>query len=588
MSNDTMTSSNDSQSSTQTPPTSSSSTSSSATGRGVQLKKMVGGEPYDVQLAALTPHPERAGIGARPVQASEKKTAPEAHDPASESQQEGAVQRRALSRGDALVQRSASDDGRPSTALVQHTDASGIQVQMMVSDYSAPAGGAGPTSLLAVQFSGGPPGGGAPRPAPDVHTDVAAPAVGTAPGQVPQERVDAAEKNGVKWKEVTGADGKVKGYVVVPAKGQEVNDRLTAMRPSTAERPALEGLARAAEVALGGAAATGGLGAGQAMAAKVVTIMDEFVATMREVEGAVESVDRIFGETLGAASPTVAGAVGQDSAVVRAAATSGNLRELMTVVFNFCFNFGKKYVDGAAAAAAKGKAAEFDAYKATIAAKVQPLKKEDGSNMAQPLADRLGQERLVSEPRELMAKQNETRLANTDGASQKSGRTGADLGGATALSPAEAALQKGKGADAKTITTEEVAATQLQWKEGMRVWYINEASQWVQQARAANLPLGGGISGTTARLMEANQMLGATDPLSARSAIMGYLLPINAHTLIEILQGASTYAGGQPPMDFEVYTKVEPYNLRGIFANADFWAAVDETIGRKNGTLPAE
>lgn len=578
MPNDTMTST-DKQSSRPPAPASSSSS-----GGGVQLKQVVGGAPYDVQLAALTPQREPAAPGARAVQASEKKAAPHTNEANGAS---GAVQRRALSRGDANVQQSADDETRPSTAMVQRTDASGMQVQLMVSDYSAPAGGSGPTSLLAVQFSGGPTGGGGGRPAPDVHTDVAAPPVGAGPGQVPQERVDAAEKNGVKWKEVTGGDGKVKGYVVVPAKGQEVNDRLTAMRPSTAERPALEGLARQAEVALGAAAAAGGLGAGQAMAAKVVTIVDEFVATMRAVEGAVESVDKIFGETLGAASPTVAGAVGQDSAVVRAAATSGNLRELMTVVFNFCFNFGKRYLDGSAAAAAKGKTAEFETYKATIAAKVEPLKKKDGSNMAQPLAERLGQERLVSEPRELMAKQNETRLANTDAPSQTSGRTGADLGGASALSKAEA-VHQGGGADAKTITAEEVAATELQWKEGMRVWYINEASQWVQQARAANLPLGGGISGTTARLMEANQMLGATDPQAARSAIMGYLLPINAHTLIEILQGASTYVGGQPPMDFEVYTKVDPYNLRGIFANADFWAAVDETIARKNGALPAE
>lgn len=71
---------------------------------------------------------------------------------------------------------------------------------------------------------------------------------------------------------------------------------------------------------------------------------------------------------------------------------------------------------------------------------------------------------------------------------------------------------------------------------------LNERDEWVQLARQMSMPLAGGISGTTARLMRANVMLGS--PVSAantRFAAMGYLIPIHAHSCHEIATAAASW-----------------------------------------------
>jgi hypothetical protein len=84
-------------------------------------------------------------------------------------------------------------------------------------------------------------------------------------------------------------------------------------------------------------------------------------------------------------------------------------------------------------------------------------------------------------------------------------------------------------------------SSKLKWSEGAKMWVINEKDKWVQAMRQLSLPLAAGPSGTTNVLMNANAMLGAVTAVDARVACIGYLLPINAHSLVEICAAAAAY-----------------------------------------------
>jgi hypothetical protein len=79
----------------------------------------------------------------------------------------------------------------------------------------------------------------------------------------------------------------------------------------------------------------------------------------------------------------------------------------------------------------------------------------------------------------------------------------------------------------------------LAFTEGSKQFAINEANAWVEAMRTLSLPLKAGPSGHTQVFMEANQLLGAAaSPFAIRLACIGHLLPINAHSLVEILDVA--------------------------------------------------
>jgi hypothetical protein len=108
-------------------------------------------------------------------------------------------------------------------------------------------------------------------------------------------------------------------------------------------------------------------------------------------------------------------------------------------------------------------------------------------------------------------------------------------------------------------------ADPLKWSEGAKMWVINEKDKWVQTMRELNLPLAAGPSGTTNVLMNANAMLGATSPVQARLACIGYLLPINAHSLVEVCAAASAHGVGFNPGK-QMYRSLPPLSedeLRG-------------------------
>lgn len=84
----------------------------------------------------------------------------------------------------------------------------------------------------------------------------------------------------------------------------------------------------------------------------------------------------------------------------------------------------------------------------------------------------------------------------------------------------------------------------LKWAEGQNVWRINEEADFVKAARELLLPLKAGPSGTTDRLFQLNDTFNiGIPPEHFIALVIAYLLPIKAHTLVEIATAARPYIG---------------------------------------------
>jgi hypothetical protein len=99
----------------------------------------------------------------------------------------------------------------------------------------------------------------------------------------------------------------------------------------------------------------------------------------------------------------------------------------------------------------------------------------------------------------------------------------------------------------------------VKWSEGARMWIINEKDEWVKTMRSLSLPLAAGPSGTTNVLMNTNAMLGAVSPVEMRVAAMGYLIPIHAHSFVEISAAAAPYGVPHNPGK-QMYHSIPPFD----------------------------
>jgi hypothetical protein len=123
-------------------------------------------------------------------------------------------------------------------------------------------------------------------------------------------------------------------------------------------------------------------------------------------------------------------------------------------------------------------------------------------------------------------------------------------GGPSSRNPAS--LPKGAELSKREVKFQGLAATPdgsldatvqqtLKWKEGADAWKAKDNAEYVNKLKALKLPFGAGPSGTTDRIMSMAQLLGHGDMYGTRLACIGYLLPIRAHSLHEILTAASVY-----------------------------------------------
>jgi hypothetical protein len=98
---------------------------------------------------------------------------------------------------------------------------------------------------------------------------------------------------------------------------------------------------------------------------------------------------------------------------------------------------------------------------------------------------------------------------------------------------------------------EEEAQKYVPWAAGVMGYAIKinpsgpEAEdEFMRAVRSMNVPMGAGVSGTTARTMNSAKMFGV-DGLQARKVCVGYLLPIQAHSFAEVMQASNPFCGQQ-------------------------------------------
>ena len=98
---------------------------------------------------------------------------------------------------------------------------------------------------------------------------------------------------------------------------------------------------------------------------------------------------------------------------------------------------------------------------------------------------------------------------------------------------------------------EEEAKKHVPWAAGIMGYAIKigdggpqAEDAFMQAVRTLNVPMGAGVSGTTARTMNSAQMFGV-DGMQARRVCLGYLLPIQAHSFAEVMQASNPFCGPQ-------------------------------------------
>jgi hypothetical protein len=95
------------------------------------------------------------------------------------------------------------------------------------------------------------------------------------------------------------------------------------------------------------------------------------------------------------------------------------------------------------------------------------------------------------------------------------------------------------------------------WHEGAKSWLIDEANSWSQTMRQMSLPLMAGPSGHTNAFMQAAQFLDVKQPYDVRLAVIGHLLPIRAHSLVEIMVAAEPF-GADFVLSPQMYHLIKP------------------------------
>jgi len=337
------------------------------------------------------------------------------------------------------------------------------------------------------------------------------------------------------------------------------------------------------------------------MAGAVMTILNDYMTFLRGAGQTLGTFETEIGAVVGASSPTFAGSVGVSEAAITAAASkaTGNVREQLGIATSFAWNFGRAFVERAKNLDLKAFADGLAADRPLLSAALTRANEAKNANLTGTLPrdaspERRGAQDLIGQQRSMRTTTPEVdhpvagseRTDTTAGTRQESEAAAGNMlaSPVAQVSPGEARVQAGTpgASDAEALAS--IEGMRLRWNEGIRRFIIDESHPWVQSMRAANIPVGAGPSGTTKGVMEARQLLNVSSPTNARAAAIGYLLPINAHSLIEILVGAAAVDGPAPvPQDFGVYLHVDPFDGKSIYGDPDFWKAVDATEKKNRG-----
>jgi hypothetical protein len=293
--------------------------------------------------------------------------------------------------------------------------------------------------------------------------------------------------------------------------------------------------------------------AAQAMADKVVAYMN--------ARGALHAQYLLLGETLdefdpdkswkkvGEMNTRIAGAVGNDVTAIKQALTTGNIREQLTHIYNF-FNsiVGQDVVHGTKAA---------DIKTAMRGARISHTKIKARSDELSATDKKL-HEKIPATDKSLKAR-GEIRGKPLVAGSAQSDRSAADAPGLSAREKAHMGLVND--------------TDRLQWNEGAKAWLIQEQQDWSRTYRGIGMPISAGPSGHTNSFMQIAQYLKVDQPYDVRLAIIGHLLPIRAHSLVEILEAAKPWGADYTPgrgMHHDIRPVSEKSLRKNVAAGAKF------------------
>jgi hypothetical protein len=284
---------------------------------------------------------------------------------------------------------------------------------------------------------------------------------------------------------------------------------------------------------------------------------------------------------------TIAGAVGGQDETTKGAVqqvfTEGNLRERMTVLFNFAGPFSdflQTYQGDMDAFLQKAELEEKTITDALTAAAARQEKIKSGEikkgaddrGKRATLIDSEGRDNLVDQQTAARTKRDEgdpekpaSRTVEDNPELKLSDRElkyqglnkpaeGDEEKKEDGEAPAEGAEATGESGDGQAEVKQA-----LGWHEGIQDWRSRQGSAFAERLQQLNMPFAAGPSGTTDRLMKTADLLGGSDKYDVRAACIGYLLPIRAHSLYEVLfasqnQGCTDFKNGP-----QMYSSIEPW-----------------------------
>ena len=357
----------------------------------------------------------------------------------------------------------------------------------------------------------------------------------------------------------SSADGEVFKTARSAANTAMKNSDLTKWLAEISDESGFAAVAQEFEDKLGPACTTSpaAIEAAEEMCSK---INDYIKAREKEIEGhfmAQYVIERLY--HLCGTDPDkkkIAGSVGQDIDRIKAVISSGNIRTRATLIHNF---YEYVLVDGAADGLNSGTQDRLkeigqggDAY----------VRRLESFNLDWGELDKKkegGKSNVDESPSSgAMGRGNQRTSREGDEPGQEPDSTTK-----TSQSKLKGNQEGSKG---EPLTQEELDFLEigredaLPWGEGQLSWLKNEADDWVIRNRFLGMPLRAGASGHTRDLANAAKLLNVSQK-KTRAMAIAYLLPIGAHTLVEVAAAMKTVGGIGYIEGREIYT---PQSLQGV------------------------
>jgi hypothetical protein len=287
--------------------------------------------------------------------------------------------------------------------------------------------------------------------------------------------------------------------------------------------------------------------AAKAMSDRVRNYIEQKAQEDGETE---DKIDKLW-QKAGAPSETIAGAVGGKINAIKKVFAKGNLRERMTHVHNFMdHHFGNTKVDN------RGELSKIAVNQKVLNQQFGELSEITGEqdelyygdvlHKAAPYSTALSQQRSIRQP---SGEDSRTKLTVKEVGFDKEGGL---------LSKREARLMFGEFDNKDSLKDK-----QLTWSEGARVWKMQKSHEWVQTMERLDMPLMAGPSAHTNAFLNIAKLFGIKDLASVRLAVIGQLLPINAHSLVEIMTAASGHGLPFTPGP-EMYRSIPPLKTKEL------------------------